>query len=58
MACQCGWKVVLEKDTSSDELMVTSFSTPLYYDLVAQTDDEKMAVRKVVAAPDGSPHSP
>ena len=40
------WK----SDTSSDELDGHFFFYPLYYDLVAQTDDEKMAVRKVVAA--------
>ena len=49
MACR-GWKVVLKSDTSSDELDGHFFFYPLYYDLVAQTDDEKMAVRKVVAA--------
>ena len=43
-------KVVLKSDTSSDELDGHFFFYPLYYDLVAQTDDEKMAVRKVVAA--------
>ena len=40
------WK----SDTSSDELDGHFFFYPLYYELVAQTDDEKMAVRKVVAA--------
>ena len=34
------WK----SDTSSDELDGHFFFYPLYYDLVAQTDDEKMAI--------------
>ena len=43
-------KYYWKSDTSSDELDGHYFFYPLYYDLVAETEDEKSAVREIVRA--------